>query len=177
MCGYWIIGIIITIIFIIFVGDWVEEKVAVAFVSMFILAGIYMIVILNQPYEVIETYEEKQYDIQGLENNIETEKIAKSGFVLGVGFASASETQNMKYYYFKVLDFGKQLETLEIGQHSDTYIRETDEMTPCLLKRYETRKKKENKFFGVKSNSYNVSKETILVVPTNTIKIDYNIEI
>jgi len=127
--------------------------------------------------KVIREYEEKQYNIQGLESNISTKQETNGAFVLGFGYINSSSSEQIKYYYFKVNDLGKKLETIEIGTYSETYIRETDEIEPCLIYRYqETVNKGFYKWlFGEFKTSTQIAE--ILVVPKNTIKIEYNVEI
>lgn len=126
---------------------------------------------------VVREYEEKQYNIQGLENNITTSQKTNGAFVLGFGYINSETTEQIKYYYFKVNDIGKKLETIEIGNNSDTYIRETNKIEPCLIYRYQETKNKGlfKWLFGEERNPNKIAE--ILVVPENTIKIEYNVEI
>ena len=62
---------------------------------------------------VVREYEEKQYNIQGLENNITTSQKTSGAFVLGFGYINSETTEQIKYYYFKVNDIGKQLLNLQ----------------------------------------------------------------
>lgn len=125
----------------------------------------------------VKTYEEKQYAIQGLENNISTSQETNGAFVLGFGYINSDSKDNIKYYYFKVDELGKKLETLEITNYSDIYIRETDDTEPCLIYVYE--ETEHNKFFKwlLGNHIYTNKTSEVLVVPKNTIKIEYNVEI
>lgn len=124
-----------------------------------------------------KTYEEKQYDIQGLENNIITSKDTNGAFILGFGYVNSDTKETIKYYYFKVDEIGKKLETLEITNNIDVYIRETNEIEPCYLYIYEIRKPNSfwKWFLGDFENENKIA--DVLVVPENTIKIEYNVEI
>jgi hypothetical protein len=127
--------------------------------------------VIGEPWEV------EQYKIQGLESNIETKQETFGAFVLGCGFVNSDSDTDLKYYYFKVDEIGKQLESIEIDKTLNTYIRETDNVEPCLIYRYE--KRRDTGFckwlFGGIEMEHKVAE--ILVVPTNTIKIEYNVDI
>lgn len=125
----------------------------------------------------VKTYEKKQYDIQGLENNISTSQETNGAFILGFGYINSNDKDNIKYYYFKVDELGKKLETLEITNYSDIYIRETDDTEPCLIYVYE--ETENNKFFEwlLGKHTYTNKSAEVLVVPKNTIKIEYNVEV
>ena len=150
-----------------------ECTVALLFVYLMVIGAIFVIGIgIGQ--KIINTYEEKQYNIQGLENNIEIKQEMHGHFILGFGSVSGKTEQEMKYYYFKSNKKGKQLKSVEA---SNVYIRETDKQKPCLIKEYE--EKEFTGFFKFMFGTCNnkVEKNKILVVPTNTIKIEYNVDI
>ena len=142
-------------------------------IFIMIMSGVSMTCseVVGKPWEV------EQYKIQGLESNIETKQETFGAFVLGCGFVNSNSDTDLKYYYFKVNDIGKQLESIEIDKTSNTYIRETDDIEPCLIYRYE--KRRDTGFckwlFGGIEMEHKVAE--ILVVPTNTIKIEYNVDI
>ena len=174
---WWLIFVIAFVVGIIL--SWYEEDLwalicvlIIAFIIICILCGI-----SNVHRVVVKEYEEEQYKIQGLENNITTNQNTNGAFVLGFGYINSSTKEQIKYYYFKVNDIGKKLETIEIGNNSNTYIRETNEIEPCLIYRYqETINKGFWKWlFGENKTSTEIAK--ILVVPENTIKIEYNVEL
>lgn len=151
-----------------------------AFCGMFlwlIFIAIMSGVSLTSSEVVGEPWEIEQYKIQGLESNIETEQETFGAFVLGCGFVGSDSDTDLKYYYFKINDIGKKLESITIDNNSNTYIRETDDTEPCLIYRYE--KRKDTGFckwlFGGIEMEHKVAE--ILVVPTNTIKIEYNVDI
>ncbi len=174
---WWIIIIIGMIIGTIY--SWRDEDftplmciVFIALIIVLLLGG------LSSCFQVVvREYEEKQYNIQGLENNITTSQKTSGAFVLGFGYINSETTEQIKYYYFKVNDIGKQLETIEIGNYSNTYIRETNEIEPCLIYRYQETKNKGlfKWLFGEEREPNKIAE--ILVVPENTIKIEYNVEI
>ena len=174
---WWLIFIIAFVIGIIL--SWYEEDLC-ALICVLLIAFIIFIGLggISNVYKiVVKEYEKEQYKIQGLENNITTTQNTNGAFVLGFGYINSNTKEEMKYYYFKVNDIGKKLETIEITNNSDTYIRETDEIEPCLIYRYqETINKGFWKWlFGENRHSDKIAE--ILVVPKNTIKIEYNVEI
>lgn len=81
--------------------------------------------------------------------------------------------------FFSNEEYGKQLQTLPFN---GTYLKETDDETPQVIELRTVIKKKVtiiDELWG-KNEDYEVGLEKtkyILVVPTNTIKIDYNVEI
>ena len=172
----WILFLIVAIIIGYIIGKInYEEGLGVAFA---ILIAIIIILIANSICGTpIEEYEVVQYSIQGLENNITTKQETFGAFVLGCGFVNSETNEDMKYYYFKVNDLGKKLESITITNYSNTYIRETNDIEPCLIYRY-TKCKNEGflKWF-IGENEKSFKEATILVVPTNTIKIEYNVDI
>lgn len=123
-----------------------------------------------------ETSEEVLYKIEGLQNNVETEQYINGTFLLGCGGVSGGTNTSMKYYYFKCNEYGKALETLNAAE-GNVYLRETDEQEPCLIQVYETYKSNSWYNFFFKEFESKRPKCRILVVPTNTVKIDYNVNI
>lgn len=150
-----------------------ELSCCIFFLYILIIGAIFAIG-LGSGQKIINTYEEKQYNIQGLENNIEIKQKMQGQFILGFGSVSSKTEQEMKYYYFKSSKKGKQLKSVKA---SNVYIRETDKQKPCLIKEYE--EKEFTGFFKFMFGTCNnkVEKNKILVVPTNTIKIEYNVDI
>lgn len=154
-----------------------DEDLGKSIITLVLLVILILYVIGCMNKDVTEEYETEQYKIQGLENNITTNQSTNGAFILGFGYVNSQTKEEMKYYYFKVNDIGKKLETIEIINNYDTYIRETDEIEPCLIYRYQ---KTENKgffkwLFGKCENETKIAE--ILVVPSNTIKIEYNVDI
>lgn len=81
------------------------------------------------------------------------------------------------YYFFSVTDYGKKLEKLN-GNNLDIYIKETDKEKPCLKKIEEYRKfYRFEKFMFGEFGGVGVTKGYNITVPTNTIKIDYEVDI
>lgn len=146
----------------------------ILFISV-IIGGVILLFadIFAHPYEDVQY----QYEIYGLEYKTETTQTSDGVFVLGIGGYHSGTSTNNTYYFFSVTDYGKKLEKLD-GNKSNIYIKETDEEKPCLKKIVEYRKF--NGFakfmFGELSGSGNQT-GYILVVPTNTIKIDYEVDI
>jgi len=148
-----------------------DNFIVVVGIGFIILVILTVIAFFNR--EVINEYEEEQYKIQGLENNMETTSSIRGGFILGFGYVNGKSEQKMNYYYFKVNDLGKKLEKTD----TDVYIRETDKIKPCLIYKYqETSNTGFFKWlFG--EDIMRGKTDTILVVPTNTVKIEYNVDI
>ena len=172
--GFIILSIIVLIVAIVIS---IHEEDFEGFIALIVFCGIvigsiFALSLVRQ--KTINTYEEKQYNIEGLENKTETKQEIHGHFILGIGNISGETEQEMKYYYFKSNKKGKKLKSVNAN---NVYIRETDEQKPCLIKEYE-----EQEFtgflkfmFGACNNR--VEKNKILVVPTNTIKIEYNVDI
>lgn len=173
---WWLI-IVIGIVLGVKIADSFNENIGFSIVwgTIYIIFILFVVAYLDK--EVIKEYEVEQYKIQGLENNITTSQNTKGSFILGFGYVNSETQEEIKYYYFKVNDIGKKLETIEIGNNSDTYIRETDEMKPCLIYRYQKVKTKAywKWLFGELEKEIQIAE--ILVVPSNTIKIEYNVEV
>lgn len=129
-------------------------------------------------------YEEKQYNICGLENKTTQDYSLNGTFILGCG-KIVGETNNEEYYvYFKENEYGKILEKLPIDK---VYIREKEDIKPSLINIMKKTKYKRHPilskiflFIGVQElhDSEIVEKTgTILEVPVGTIKIEYNVDI
>lgn len=183
--------IIISLIIIIFVGilitkifDDGELGAISAIIAMFILG---FIPIANSViYTGEETeYQQVVYEITGLE--FKTELKEKSGltgaFLLGSGFATGSSETSKEIYYvfFANTQYGKQLQTI---QGENIYIKETDDESPKLVKIMRSGMRTANIIDilwghkkGEKIETTATEQGQILVVPTNTVKIDYNVEI
>lgn len=122
-----------------------------------------------------------QYEITGLELETKEKESLKGFFVLGTGFVSGGTKETPQYVFFANTEYGKKLTTLPIN---GIYLRETDEETPKLIE-IVTKQVRPARFIDylwghkkgdmIKSGGY--TKGKILVVPTNTIKIDYNVEV
>ena len=127
-----------------------------------------------------EQYEEVVYEITGLELHSSTEEHFAGAFILGTGVVQGETSTNLKYVFFSNTQYGKKMEVLD---GTNVYIRETDEETPKLKIIKSRRYKNANwldKLWDSKQTKIEfgtVEHGKILVVPTNTIKIDYNVEI
>lgn len=127
------------------------------------------------------SYEEIAYEITGLElQSYENEKLSGS-FILGSGYVSGSRSIELQYIFFANTEHGKQLKT---AKGANLYIRETDEEAPKLINiktKIYRRANWVDQLWGHEKGEEIVSETRdsgqVLVVPTNTIKIDYNIEI
>lgn len=156
-------------------GNFIQYSLIFAFAFAFLYGMVWLVVSSITVYD--STFEERLYGIEGLENVIETKESISGKFILGCGGVNGSKNTKMKYYYFKVNDYGKALEELE-ATSSEVYLKETNTEEPCLIQVWDIYKTgKIYKFlFG---NDIETKKEKckILVVPEGTIKIDYNVEI
>jgi hypothetical protein len=165
--------IIIFIIAIIFSvkNDDAEGYMCIFGAWLIILAILAILAMTSR--QVVYEYEVEQYKIQGLENNIETKNKISGGFILGFGYVKGESEQKINYYYFKVNDIGKKLEKSD----TDVYIRETNNIQPCLIYKYQETKNQGfwEWFFG--EHLISTKEATILVVPENTIKIEYNVDV
>ena len=153
-------SVIVTLLSIVFVGT--------PFINQFIGE--------REPIE----YQETECTITGLElTNNESENL-KGMFILGSGTIKGSKTSKQQYVFFANTEYGKQLRTINV----DTiYLKETDNEEPKLINIKQKRTRKLNwidYLWGNKAEEETISdilKGQILVIPTNTIKIDYNVEI
>lgn len=147
----------------------------ITFFLAWILAGIVLIFAegFAHPYEDVQY----QYEIYGLEYKTEISQFANGVFVLGIGGYHSGTSTNNTYYFFSVTDYGKKLEKLD-GSHTSVYIKETDEEKPCLKKIIEKHKFEGfAKFLFGEYGGVDTIKGYIITVPTNTIKIDYEVNI
>lgn len=164
---------LISVIWVIYDG----ESFGMSIFAGFCIACIAMAILefISIPFKKeIEIREEIQYNICGLENKYISENSAKGAFILGTGGFSGSTNTELKYYFFRENENGKKLESIS-GEN--VYIRETNEQEPCYIKKYSITK--DVGFFKWLwgDMEYKHLKAKILVVPTDTIKIDYNIDI
>lgn len=134
----------------------------------------------SQQIESEEIYEEKQYNICGLENKTNKELSFQGRFVLGCGRITGETNTEEYYVYFKESEYGKILEKTPMDK---TYVREKEGVTPALInimKKTEYKKRPILSMFFIsigmiKENTEKIG--TILEVPTGTIKIEYNVDI
>lgn len=158
---------------------WEDDVAAILSVIFFIMV---FAPVVNFAFGLTETetYEEVVYEITGLELHSSNEQYLEGAFILGTGAVHGGSTTELQYVFFANTQYGKQLTTVK---GTNVYIRETDEETPKLI----SIKKKKYKKANWLDKLWDSSQETIefgiieegkiLVVPTNTIKIDYNVEI
>lgn len=127
-----------------------------------------------------EPYEEIMYEITGLELHSSTEQYIEGAFILGTGAVQGGSTTDLQYVFFANEQYGKRMVTLK---GSNVYLKETDTETPKLVSIKRKRIKKANWLDKLWDSSQDIiefgiiEEGKVLVVPTNTIKIDYNVEI
>ena len=157
------------------IDDFGKGSITTGFITILIILVLAGIGVCNR--EVTKEYELIEYEIEGLENKINRDNVTEGTFVLGFAYAKSEAEEEIKYYYFRITDYGKKLETLKIDNYSNTYIKETNEQKPCLIAHYQqTRNVGFFKWlFG--EDIYDTKLAETLVVPENTIKIEYNVEI
>ena len=121
---------------------------------------------------------EKNYNIYGLQFDRQSQTYSEGTFILGCGgYSSGSKTTNT-YYFFSENEYGRKMESLDNSQ-LDVYIKETDSEEPHLKTIYTIFNYAPfwKTFLGVSPLITKIESGKILVVPTNTIKIDYNVNI
>lgn len=159
------------------VGD-VKEFFGNFFAFAFVFSIVYAIVCCTLGCFTVDagTVKETLYKIEGLESNMVTNNTLSGSFILGCGSVEGKTSSKIKYYFFKETENGKSLESI-VGENSEVYIQETNDMQPCLIKEYSI--KRQNRLFEVLFWKEEIKEElrTILIVPENTIKIEYNVEV
>lgn len=150
------------------------------------LAGLIGIALIAIPFlnNFVGCYDEyvsvKKYNIASLELVTSESTQIKGGFILGCGTINGSTDKQIKYVFLSDEEYGKQIQTLDI---KDVYLKETDEEVPQLIEDRKIQKRKHNIIdilWGEKdaeSELFTTLERTILIVPKNTIKVKYNIEI
>lgn len=125
-------------------------------------------------------YQEVVCTITGLELNNQEQINLNGAFILGSGTIKGSKVSKPQYIFFSNTEYGKQLRTTD----TDTvYLKETDDEEPKLINIKQKRIRKLNwidYLWGNKAEEEIINdmlKGQILIVPTNTIKIEYNVEI
>lgn len=187
-----ILFIICVIILPIFITIICDEFRDIGGFSILVIGGYMLLALLNvfaligaTGYEVTATYEEKQYNISGLESKTSQEFYLdgqyRNFFCIGYGNMHAETNTEMNYYYFKNDEYGKILESVPT---KETYIREKDDVIPSLIwiveeRLYKGYPKLSKWFFVVRKDDekQGIKTGTILEVPLNTIKIEYNVDI
>lgn len=159
------------------VGD-VKEFFGNFFGFAFVFSIVYAIVCCTLGCFTVDagTVKETLYKIEGLESNMVINNTLSGSFILGCGSVEGKTSSKIKYYFFKETENGKSLESI-VGENSEVYIQETDDTEPCLMKEYKIIK--QNKLFEILFWKMEIKQElsTILVVPLDTIKIEYNVEV
>lgn len=160
--------------------DYDDEAAA----SLTFLVGIVLLLVplLNNCFGIkkMPEYQEQAYTITGLELiGIQENKI-EGRFLLGTGYISGRTSEGLKYVFFANTEYGKQMKTTETN---NIYLKKTDEEEPKLINIKQKTIRKMNfidELWGNDNEEEVYSERTvgqILVVPTNTIKINYNVEV
>lgn len=186
------VGVIACIVIIVIISKIIDNDFwenLFIFGFLFLAVYVFLCVVVwsftDFKYTVTAEYEQKQYNISGLENKtsqeFELNGIYRKTFFLGYGSISAETNTEMNYYYFKENEYGKILESMAC---KDVYIREVEDGENCLIYVVEEREFKgypvlSKIFLGVNKESYKVGQvvERILQVPVGTVQIEYNVDI
>lgn len=177
---YCIISILIVVVVFLLASKFTYDEDLIFGITTITIIFLFFIPMINYAigrYTVDE--EHKLYNITGLELQNQENSSFYGSFVLGCGTVAGQTSQQLQYVFFSNEEYGKQLQTLPFN---GTYLKETDDETPQVIELRTVIKKKVtiiDELWG-KNKDYEVGLEKtkhILVVPTNTIKIDYNVEI
>ena len=140
-----------------------------------IISGITLLINNNIGIEE-KIYTRTAYEIASLE--IVNSNDYKGSFVLGTGYIGNS--QNLKYAFFINTENGKQLKTINAEK---VYLIETNQESPKMqeeVKQFIRKTTWVDTLWGTKEEE-KIMLETIekqtLIIPENTIQIEYNIEI
>lgn len=174
-----VLSIIISIVSTVRCKGNIKEFFGNLFGCTFISLIIHMVVFLllfNSFTVNVGTTKETLYNIEGLESNMVTEGGLSGTFILGCGSIQEKSYTKIKYYFFKKTENGKSLESI-VGENSEVYIQETNNVEPCLIKEYNI--ERQNRLFEILFWKQETKKEirTILIVPEGTTKIEYNVEV
>lgn len=158
--------------------EGIKNFIGLVFVTTFISGVIFAIVYgCATDNAMIESeYVGEPTAIQGLQYKTLSDKVTEGSFILGCGgFSSKNKIENI-YYFFKVTEYGAKLESLDANKYN-VYLNETDDEEPSIKTIY---KKKHfegtlEKMFGRCDSDEEIGK--IITIPTNTIKIEYNVDI
>ena len=121
-------------------------------------------------------YEKVVYEIEGLE--LQNEETVNGNFLLGTGYITSSN--KIQYIYFAKTEFGKQLKTEDA---STIYLVETNEKKPQLIEKRKQKIRKTNfidKLWSEEEENkilLDILEKKILIVPENTIQIEYKVEV
>lgn len=178
---YCILCILIVILAYIALYALTDDEIAGSIVMLLLIVFI-TVPIVNQFVGVGEPieYQEVECTITGLELNNQEQANLNGAFILGSGTIKGSKTSKPQYIFFSNTEYGKQLRTTDTNT---IYLRETDDEEPKLINIRQKRIRKLNwidYLWGNKAEEEIVNdmlKGQILIVPTNTIKIEYSVEI
>lgn len=152
-----------------------DENGFAAGMSIFIISGVILLINNNIGAEE-RPYKRTAYEISSLEVINSTNYTG--AFILGTG--SVGSSQSMKYVFFINDENGKQLKTINA---EGVYLIETNQETPKLQEEVKQFVRKTNwidTLWGT-TEKEKIMLETIekqtLIIPENTIKIEYNVEI
>lgn len=113
--------------------------------------------------EEISEIGERIYSLNaGIENSL------NGKFTIGRGYVSGKS--EVVYYYYVEKEYGKILESIDA---KDTYIEESDEIEPCIKYIYTRTYTQEDAPEGIERVDYKRREATVLVVPKNTIQVEY----
>lgn len=174
-----VLSIIIAAIIAVKNGGGIKEFFGNLFGFVFVSLIIHLtafLLLLNSFAVDVGTTKETLYNIEGLESSMVTESTLSGSFILGCGNIQEKSLTKIKYYFFKKTENGKSLESI-VGENSEVYIQETNNVEPCLMKEYSIQR--QNRLFEFLFWEQEIKKEirTILVVPERTTKIEYNVEV
>lgn len=127
-------------------------------------------------------YTEEDYivfenSISSLEMKTENSSYLHGTFILGCGTVDGQNKSTTTFAFFSNTKYGKQLQTLSNSDEVEVFVQETDDEEPCLKTIY-----KKKYFTGILEKLYGRAERNdetgkILVVPTNTIKVNYNVDL
>lgn len=179
---YCIISVLILILAYVLVYHFTYDDDSATTVAMLIFIVLTTTPIVNTFIGVSEPikYQQTECTISGLELISSEEDKIKGTFILGTGTVGGSKSTKIQYVFFANTDYGKQLRTTDTQK---IYLKETDEEEPKLISIRQKRVRKLNWIdhlwghTGEEEVSTDILVGQTLVVPTNTIKIEYNVEI
>lgn len=177
-----IVAIIATIVGIKQGIDWgIKEGIVNFFISIFIgifIGGLVFGISLGfcEPMMVEKKVEGEAIGIKGLQYQTEKESVSEGVFLLGFGEYKSGTKTHHTYSFFYMTEFGARLTYIDDEKY-EVYIRESDEEEPNVKPLYEVKEfdGKLEKLYGENRNQKEIGR--IITVPTNTIKIDYNVSI
>lgn len=131
-------------------------------------------------FSTTEPYEYEYVDLYGissLEYKTENHEYTNGVFVLGLGYVESGSVEKSVYYFIADEQHGKRIKSLEEGD-GKVYVYEDNTQTPKVQKIYG--KYKCNAFwkfiFGFDEQTIETG-DIRIVVPENTVKVDYNVSL